>query len=301
MTQSLQHDYISDLLIWITDASTWEIAIYLSEPISSDKWFIIIDRWINLQEERLFFHRADNSVSNIVYVYWINRTVPTAHTSGSKVILDTISSINYTLDNIHHQFYIYKKSTSEVIITWGKWFRKWVSFTVADIDTSLWLVNQVLILNSINYVYVLEWVLYISDTDDGTKYIVWEIDVSITGNVNDIRKIKTYTFEGIQWEAATLDIGTVTTWLVWTSAIVTNSWTINDAIFDITIPQWYPPLTLEQWIWLLSSTYLYVIYWIDGDWTVIRETLDLITTTSTWRQTWIKPLNLIKVEALIYN
>ena len=201
MTHRLQHNYISDLISWISDTLIWEITITLSADIASDKWFIIIDKWINLKEERLFFHRRDNTSSNIVYVYWVNRSSAKIHDAWAKVILDAISSINYTLDNLHEQFYIYKKTLSEVIIVWGRWFRNWIWFTVADIDTSLWVANQVLALNTTNYVYVSEWVLYITDTDDGAKYIIWEIDVSDTWNVIEIRKIKAYTFEWDKWDA----------------------------------------------------------------------------------------------------
>jgi hypothetical protein len=43
--------------------------------------------------------------------------------------------------------------------------------------------------------------------------------------------------QGIQGEAATLDVGTVTTGAAGSSASVTNSGTVNDAVFDFTIPR----------------------------------------------------------------
>lgn len=38
--------------------------------------------------------------------------------------------------------------------------------------------------------------------------------------------------------AGTITIGTVTTWVAWSSVIITNIWTAEDAILDITIPRW---------------------------------------------------------------
>ena len=57
----------------------------------------------------------------------------------------------------------------------------------------------------------------------------------------------------------------------------------------------------EQWIWFENTEYLYIVYWVDESWEVVRFTRDLVTETTTWTQTWIKPTSLIEVEALIYN
>ena len=80
--------------------------------------------------------------------------------------------------------------------------------------------------------------------------------------------------------------------------ITTITWrviTLETAIENL--EQW----TFEQWIWLLSTEYIYVIYWVDWAWIVIRDTLDLITQTSTWPQIWTKPTTLTEVELLTYT
>ena len=59
--------------------------------------------------------------------------------------------------------------------------------------------------------------------------------------------------------------------------------------------------TLEQWTWYSNATYLYVVYWEDWEWEVIRDTKDLLTQTITWIQTWTKPITLEEVEWLTYN
>lgn len=43
--------------------------------------------------------------------------------------------------------------------------------------------------------------------------------------------------QGIQGEAATIEVGTVTTGAAGSSVVVTNTGTVNDAVFDFTIPQ----------------------------------------------------------------
>ena len=67
------------------------------------------------------------------------------------------------------------------------------------------------------------------------------------------------------------------------------------------ISWWWGWWILEQWIWFSDETYLYVIYWIDGDWIVFRDTRDLVTQTNTWTQTWTKPITLEEVQWLSYN
>lgn len=40
------------------------------------------------------------------------------------------------------------------------------------------------------------------------------------------------------WAAATITVGSVTTWAAWSSATVVNSWTSSAAVLDFSIPQW---------------------------------------------------------------
>lgn len=51
-----------------------------------------------------------------------------------------------------------------------------------------------------------------------------------------------------QWDAATLDVWSTTTWNPWTDADVVNSGTTSEAIFDFTIPRWDVWATWDQWI-----------------------------------------------------
>ena len=90
------------------------------------------------------------------------------------------------------------------------------------------------------------------------------------------------------------------------SKITNNTININSVSWRVLIIEWKIDnlgwwWTLEQWIWLLSSDYVYVIYWVDEGWVVIRDTIDLITITTTWMQTWTKPITLAEVELLSYS
>lgn len=59
--------------------------------------------------------------------------------------------------------------------------------------------------------------------------------------------------------------------------------------------------SLEQWTWYKNDTYLYVVYWVDWEWEVERDTIDLLTKDDTWVQTWTKPTSLAEVEVLTYS
>ena len=66
----------------------------------------------------------------------------------------------------------------------------------------------------------------VQSTEDPTKY--WVVILNPDGSK-------------IRWpkgEAATVTVGTTTTWNPWTSASVTNSWDTHDAVLNFTIPRW---------------------------------------------------------------
>ena len=77
----------------------------------------------------------------------------------------------------------------------------------------------------------------VRSTEDPTKY--WVVILNPDGS-----KIR-----WPQWEAATVDVGTTTTWQPWTNASVVNSGTTSDAILDFTIPRWdkWEAATIAVW------------------------------------------------------
>ncbi len=183
----LQHEYLWQLLATVPSTATWEVPIVLSVELDSPMWFIVIDKNIDLKEERLFYHRK---TSNIVYVYWVNRSLPVVHDIWSQVVLDPTSSINYILDNLEEQNYIYQKSEQDVIIKWGNFFINWEMVEIPDLDTEwawllvLWQDNNV-------YIDLDNWEFVITTDELTDKFYIWEIFVELSWNISWIDTVKT--------------------------------------------------------------------------------------------------------------
>ena len=82
--------------------------------------------------------------------------------------------------------------------------------------------------------------------------------------------------KGDKWDtgtAATVTVGTTTTWDAWTSASVTNSWTSSAAVLDFTIPKWAKG---DQWVqWETWPA------WADWNW------ITSVTSTKSWKTTTV--------------
>ena len=89
--------------------------------------------------------------------------------------------------------------------------------------------------------------------------------------------------KGDTWTAATISVGTTTTWEPWTDASVTNSWTSSAAVFNFTIPKgdkgdtWDTWATWPTWAKINSASF-------SGDDMVFGLT-DSSTVTLTWAKT----------------
>lgn len=88
------------------------------------------------------------------------------------------------------------------------------------------------------------WARINSASFSGNDIVFWETD----GNSVTLANAKTTLTwpkwedgadgaDGQDWAAATITVGTTTTWDAWTSASVTNSWTSSAAVFNFTIPK----------------------------------------------------------------
>jgi len=187
MEHNLQHDYISDLLNPIPLATTWEIAISLSVEIKADMWFIIIDRWINMTEERMMYHRKN---ANTVYVYSENRVTPRHHSVLAKVILDTVGSINYAHDNWFDQMYIFRKSENDVIIKWGPFFINKEYITLEDLDTET--SDQNLSYWQDNYIYIKDNAYIVTTDIIPGLYPVWIISVEVSWSISKIQMMNVF-------------------------------------------------------------------------------------------------------------
>ncbi len=94
---------------------------------------------------------------------------------------------------------------------------------------------------------------------------------------------------GDTWTAATISVGTTTTWEPWTDASVTNSGTSSAAVFNFTIPQWAKwdtgdtGATWETWAKINSASFSWddIVFGLTDSSTV---TLTDAVTTLTWPQ-----------------
>ncbi len=68
------------------------------------------------------------------------------------------------------------------------------------------------------------------------------------------------------WAAATITVGSVSTWAAWSSATVVNSWTSSAAVLDFTIPQWVAWTPWADW----------------NDWAAATITVWTTTTLPAW-------------------
>ena len=81
-------------------------------------------------------------------------------------------------------------------------------------------------------------------TDFEEKLTIAQDDYILFSDSEDNNKIKKAQYsnlkgeQGDPWTAATITVGTVSTWAPWSSATVTNSWTSTAAVLDFSIPQW---------------------------------------------------------------
>lgn len=178
----LVHNYISTLLQPVPLTATWEIAVALAHEIDAQMWFIVIDRDINMKEERMFFHRKN---ANTVYVYSVNRDAPRYHDVWANVILDVLSSVNYAIDTWFPQMYIFKKSNTSVIVTGWNYFinNQMVKIPETEFNTFVnWVENNI---------YIKDNQYYVTNVNHSDLYLVGKVYIDIAWNVVDIDMART--------------------------------------------------------------------------------------------------------------
>ena len=243
MSIHFKRDFNTYLVQKLLNTSTWEIEVFLNDSSESDIWFLVINQWIPALEEYIFYHRR---VGTSVFVYWINRSNPVEHAVNSQVLwMDITDSLNYFSGLINQQFFIYKKSEQNVIITWGKIYDEWQVITVADWDSEWHLAA-----NYTNYLYIDEWAIVATHIEDNTKYLIWEIDIELTWDISAIRPYRLHSLRWVVWE-------TWPQWPIWPQGEVWpqgiqwvkwDQW--DQGIQGIqweTWPQWIQGIQGEQW------------------------------------------------------
>ena len=110
------------------------------------------------------------------------------------------------------------------------------------------------------------------------KLTMAQDDYILFSDSEDGNKIKKAQYKNLKWEqwdpgtpwadgsAATITVGSVSTWAAWSSATVVNSWTSSAAVLDFTIPQWVAWTPWADW----------------NDWAAATITVGTTTTLSPW-------------------
>ena len=183
-------------------------------------------------------------------------------------------------------------STDVIFSAWDNETLNWTSWQVITSDWQFTSVAQ--------WTTLVSWLTYV--------YFDYTNTLKVT---NDIANI--------QWNIL---LATANDTIVWTDLIISTEanawdsvliWNNNiepDAITTSKILDWTitpeklsfnPGGTLQQWTWFADTTYLYTVFWVDGDWEALRYTRTLLTETTTWVQIWTKPTTLEEVQLLVYN
>jgi len=193
----LQKNYNTYLVSKLLNTSTWEIQVDLNDTPESDTWFIILEKGIAWKDESLFYHRKS---WNSVFCYWVNRSNPVQHEINSSVLLvNSIDALNYIIDNIQEDFFIYKKSKTDIIVTGWDIYDQEELLTLSEIDSSDWDPDHTFVVNKLNYVYIDRTWIYITDTNDWTKYIIWKIYIDWIWDITSIVQNKPRSLRWIRW------------------------------------------------------------------------------------------------------
>jgi hypothetical protein len=173
----LKRNYKTYLTEVLSNISTGEFAIHLNDTTDSDQGYILLETG-KPKEETIFYHRK---VGNTFYAYGINRSAPVEHEINAQVLFsNSIDYLNYALDQIGSQMFIYKKSTQDLIVTGGTFYIDGVNVEIADLDTSAEFPNKSIINGATNYIYIANNDYLITDTPIAKEaYLVATFVVSV--------------------------------------------------------------------------------------------------------------------------
>ena len=216
----LKRDYRTYIIDIVPSTSIGEVWIPLNDSTESVQGFIIVEPGTP-NEESIFYHRR---VGNTVYCYGVNRSNPVEHLINAPVLMaNSIDYMNRIIAQIHDQGYIYKKSTSHIIITWGSFYVGGENIMIADVDTSASLPGKSLAVNTTNYIYLKDGDYFITPTADSSLILIWTVLVALDGTITDIEKFNTVSFaetgpRGLKW-----DKGIIWRWVYsWATAYIVD-------------------------------------------------------------------------------
>lgn len=195
----LQKNYKANLTSTLASTNSWEIEVRLNIAPVSETGFLLFEPWVAWKEETCYYHRISWTYA---YIYWVNRDNPTTHAIWSSVMLsNSIDTLNYLLDFISQAPYIFKKTTTDIIIKWWQFYINNVLVTINDIDTSVDIENKVLIPNKTNYITIKDNDYFINDVYNATLYPIADIVVDWSWVIISITKHKFKDLYNLNWYA----------------------------------------------------------------------------------------------------
>lgn len=198
----IKKQYKTTNAVAIPDYSDSEQAFQLASSPESDMGWIVIAPWTP-QEESCFFHRV---VGNTVYVHGVNRTNPSLHPIGTLVYYAaTIDYLNYIFSQQGNQMFIFKTSDDNVTVLWGEFYQDWGYIIIPDLNTSLWLVDKTLLINSTSYIHIIDNEYKILSYRDNTYYYVGSVTTNSSGVITNItqaniKHLSSKWDKGDQWD-----------------------------------------------------------------------------------------------------
>ena len=195
----IKKQYKTTNSVIVPDFVDAEQAFHLASSPESDMGWIIIAPWTT-NEETCFFHRT---VGNTVYVHWVNRSNPNIHAIGTIVYYaSTIDYLNYLLSRQNHQMYIYKTSDDNVVVLGWEFYVGGIYTTVPDMDTSLGLPNQTLLVNSTSWIHLIDGVYTILPARNNTHYYVGNVITDIAWVITEINlaNVTHLSVKGEKWD-----------------------------------------------------------------------------------------------------
>ena len=101
--------------------------------------------------------------------------------------------MNYALEQVPDQTFIYKKSSSDLVVIGGYFYIDGQNIIISNLDTSLAVPNKVLINDSLNYIYVVDGDYKITNVViTSNAYLVGTVLVSVGGNITTITRTKCF-------------------------------------------------------------------------------------------------------------
>lgn len=195
----IKKQYKTTNSVIVPDFVDAEQTFHLASAPESDMGWIIIAPWTT-NEETCFFHKA---VGNTVYVHWVNRSNPNIHAIGTIVYYaSTIDYLNYLLSRQNHQMYIYKTSDDNVVVLGWEFYVGGTYTTVPDMDTSLGLPNQTLLVNSTSWIHLVNGVYTILPARNNAHYYVGNVITDIAGVITEINlaNVTHLSTKGDKWD-----------------------------------------------------------------------------------------------------